>query len=111
MKALLNAFSLQMLDTFPANIQVFEVKNIPSGFVSFIGHKDLADLLGVEMNRVPFRFAEGDEVYVAQYIRGRLPEGTKDVPELSMKDVKFFRVRVEYGLGVVSNEGEHYTYH
>lgn len=109
MKALLNAFSLQMLDTLPANIQVFEVKSIPSGLVSFIGHKDLADLLKVEMNRVPFKFTEGDEVYVAQYVGGRLTEGTKDVPELSMKDVKFFHVRVDYGLNVVKNDGQ-YSY-
>jgi hypothetical protein len=110
-KVLLNAFSLQMLDTFPANVSFYEVDRLPSDLVSFIGHKDLADLLGVNMNRLAFKIEEGDEVYVAQYVGGRLPEGTTDVPNLSIKDVKFIRVRVEYGLGIVSNEGEEYTYH
>ncbi len=46
-----------------------------------IGHSDLANILNVECNRVSISLKDGDELYVAQLVGGRLPEGTTTLPE------------------------------
>lgn len=78
---LCNAFSLQMLDSFPASVMVQEVTELPEGLTSAIGHQDTANVLGVPMNRVNVRLSKGDTVYVAQLLGGRLPEGSTTLPE------------------------------
>lgn len=78
---LCNAFSLQMLECFPASISVQEVAELPEGLTSAIGHQDTANVLGVPMNRVNVRLSKGDTVYVAQLVGGRLPEGSTTLPE------------------------------
>lgn len=78
---LCNAFSLQMLESFPASVLVQEVTELPEGLTSAIGHQDTANVLGVPMNRVNVRLSKGDTVYVAQLIGGRLPEGSTTLPE------------------------------
>jgi hypothetical protein len=45
------------------------------------------------MNRVQTKLQEGDILYVAQYVGGRLPEGTKDIPEM---DIVYLKVVVRY---------------
>jgi hypothetical protein len=78
---LLNAFSLQMISAFPAEVRISEVDSLPSGLTSAIGHQDTANVLGVPMNRINVSLAKGDVAYVAQLIGGRLPEGSTTLPE------------------------------
>ena len=106
-----NAFSLQMLDKLNAQIQVTpvskdQVKNLMgSKLVSAIGHADTAAVvssdLGLELpaNRVNVKLADGEEIVVAQFAGGRLPEGATTLPpgiELS-----YLVVRVSYPTGSV----------
>ena len=89
---LLNAFSLQMLANFPANISIEEVNSLPEGLTSAIGHQDTANVLNVPMNRVNINLSKGDVAYVAQLQGGRLPEGSTTLPEGF--SFKFFKVTV-----------------
>ena len=92
-KFLLNAFSLQMLADFPASVKITEVKSLPSGLTSMIGHQDTANVLGVPMNRQNVSLKKGDTAFVAQLIGGRLPEGSTTLPE-GFK-FKFLKVEVQ----------------
>lgn len=93
MQYLLNAFSLQMVKSFPCNVRVEEVMSLPDGLVSAIGHADTAAVLGVEMNRINVALATGDVAYIAQLQGGRLPEGSTTLPEGF--SFKFLKVTVE----------------
>lgn len=83
-----NAFSLQMLPS-DGNISVETVTeaDIPSDVVSCIGHTDtanvLSDILGMEIpvNRMSVTLNDGDVLYVAQLIGGRLSEGATTLPK------------------------------
>lgn len=79
---LLNAFSLQMVQ-YPCTISVEEVSELPpvADLQSAVGHQDTANVLGVPMNRVNVKLAQGDVCYVAQLVGGRLPEGSTTLPE------------------------------
>lgn len=82
MKAfLLNAFSLQMLETFPCEVRFTEIESLPEGLVSAIGHADTAAVLGVPMNRVSVKLPKGSTAFIAQLMGGRLPEGSTTLPE------------------------------
>ena len=89
-----NAFSLQMCKEFPANISVEKVDTIPSDCVSVIGHQDLANILGVSMNRSSIKLESGDKLIVAQVMGGRLPEGTTVLPEGTT--IEFLEITVGY---------------
>ena len=89
---LLNAFSLQMID-LPSKVSFEEVKSLPEGLTSAIGHQDTANVLGVPMNRVNVHLAKGDIAYVAQLQGGRLPEGSTTLPDGF--SFKFVKVTVE----------------
>ena len=89
---LCNAFSLQMVSKFPVNVQINEVSSadvieIRDQLISAIGHADtaavLSSLLGfpVPTARVNVSLKSGDEIVVAQYVGGRLPEGATVLPE------------------------------
>lgn len=91
-KYLLNAFSLQMID-LPSKVSFEEVKSLPEGLTSAIGHQDTANVLGVPMNRVNVHLAKGDIAYVAQLQGGRLPEGSTQLPDGF--SFKFVKVTVE----------------
>lgn len=81
MKYLANAFSLQMLHG-DAVLHCSKCdKPELSTLVSAVGHKDTAAVLGVECNRINLSLSKGDELYVAQLVGGRLPEGTTALPE------------------------------
>jgi hypothetical protein len=88
-----NAFSLQMLKKLPARVKVEEAVSLPFDFTSAVGHADLAAVLGVPMNRINVTLTEGDTLYVAQVIGGRLPEGTTTLP--SGFQIKLMRVTLE----------------
>jgi len=78
---LCNAFSLQMVRDLPCTIAVREVKSLPEGLVSAVGHADTAAVLGVQCNRVNVALEKGDTCFVAQLVGGRLPEGSTTLPE------------------------------
>lgn len=90
MKFLTNAFSLQMIDlttTFSVTGAPIDKKDIPKDVVSAIGHPDtaavLTDILGFDIpfNRISVKLNPGDELYVAQIVGGRLPEGATTLPD------------------------------
>lgn len=99
MKFLSNAFSIQMLTSFPVKINISEVTTIPTDVVSCIGHVDTANVLtnmlgfDVPCNRQSVTVDTDTELYVAQVVGGRLPEGATTLPEGYV--IKFFRVKVE----------------
>lgn len=83
-KFLANAFSLQMLKSFPCEIKVSEVafEDVElSTLTSAVGHQDTANVLGVECNRINVSLEKGDTLFVAQLTGGRLPEGSTTLPE------------------------------
>lgn len=93
-KYLANAFSLQMLEALPSVVkirgakeeEIFNVaddgsKTLANGIVSVIGHEDTARVLGVPFNRISVKLKDGDILYVAQLMGGRLPEGATTLPE------------------------------
>ena len=103
-----NAFSLQMLMDTLATIHVTPVQkeDIPfSECESAIGHQDLADHLGVPMNRINTKLDADDVLYVAQFMGGRLPEGTTILEAEQMGKLVFFQITVSYP--IVDYIGEH----
>ena len=82
---LANSFSLQMLTTFPSDYRCIEISKEKFDYykqhaMSYVGHKDLANLLNVDYNRESLKSREGDVLLVAQIIGGRLPEGAITLP-------------------------------
>ncbi len=98
-KILVNAFSIQMLEKGGlVKFEEISLEDIPADVVSAIGHADtaavLSDLLGFEvpMNRTSVTLDTETELFVAQLMGGRLPEGATTLPE-GFK-FKFFRVKI-----------------
>ena len=87
-----NAFSLQMIGGSSYDLHVEEVSREDVPFVeahSVVGHADTANILGVKFNRESVTLKEGDVLYVAQIVGGRLPEGATTLPEgFKMKFLK-----------------------
>lgn len=87
MKYISNAFSLQMLDISTAvslsvtPVTESEFEDIKASVESVVGHPDTAAVLGVSFNRANLQLKAGDELYVAQLVGGRLPEGSTTLPE------------------------------
>lgn len=92
MKFVLNAFSLNMVSSFPANVAVKEVTTaeaaaLANGVTSGVGHADTAAVFSsvldttVAMNRATVALSAGDSVLVGQYVGPRLAEGTTTLPE------------------------------
>lgn len=82
---LINSFSLQMLDSFPASVDFEEIgerefNDLRPFLKSAIGHTDTATVLGVQANRISIGLKPGEEFIVAQLQGGRLPEGTTSLP-------------------------------
>lgn len=88
-----NAFSLQMISTLPAQVEIEEVSMLPKGLKSAIGHADTANVLGFEPNRINITLGHGDVIYIAQLQGGRLPEGSITLPEGF--SFKFLKVTVK----------------
>ena len=99
---LVNAFSIQMLSG-PAIVRFEEIDaaEVPADVVSAIGHTDtanvLTNMLGFEvpMNRAFVTLDEDTELYVAQLVGGRLPEGSTSLPEGF--SFKFYKVTIVQG--------------
>jgi len=101
-KFLTNAFSIQMLQKGGlVRFEEIDATEVPADVVSAIGHADtaavLSDLLGfpVPMNRAFVTLDEETELYVAQLVGGRLPEGATTLPEGF--SFKFYRVTMVQG--------------
>lgn len=100
-KFLSNAFSIQMLASFPANVSISQVKaeDVPTDVVSCIGHADtanvLTDMLGFDVpcNRCNVSIDTDTKLYVAQVVGGRLPEGATTLPEGFR--INFFKVEIK----------------
>ena len=90
---LLNAFSLNMVEGFPAVVSAKEISvdeartALTGGFTSAVGHADTAAVfsnvleMDVANNRLTVSLAKGQTVIVGQYIGPRLPEGASLLPE------------------------------
>ena len=93
-----NAFSLQMLmdGMATAFIAKIDKENIPVDCISVIGHADLAEYLGVPMNRATLKLGRKDTLYVAQFVGGRLPEGYTILHADQMGMIEYYRVCLEY---------------
>lgn len=101
-KYLVNAFSIQMLQKGGVvRFEEIDATEVPADVVSAVGHADtanvLSDLLGfpVSMNRAFVTLDENTELYVAQLVGGRLPEGATTLPEGF--SFKFYRVAIVQG--------------
>jgi hypothetical protein len=94
-----NAFSLQMLIDSVADVQVSPINKEEIPFnecQSAIGHQDLADYLNVPMNRVNTKLSNNDILYVAQFMGGRLAEGTTMLQAEELGLLQFFKITVTY---------------
>ena len=98
-KYLVNAFSIQMLKKGGlVRFEEIDATEVPADVVSAVGHADtanvLTNMLGFEvpMNRINISLDENTELYVAQLMGGRLPEGSSTLPEGF--SFKFYRVTV-----------------
>jgi len=97
---LTNAFSIQMLQKGGVvRFEEIDATDVPSDVTSAVGHADtaavLTNMLGfpVPMNRAFVTLDEDTELYVAQLVGGRLPEGATTLPEGF--SFKFYRVTVQ----------------
>ena len=97
---LTNAFSLQMLQRGGVvRFEEIDATEVPADVVSAVGHADtaavLTDMLGFEVpvNRVFVTLDEDTELYVAQLMGGRLPEGATTLPEGF--SFKFYKVTLQ----------------
>lgn len=99
-----NAFSLNMVAAFPANISVVEVsladaQQIAVKCESAVGHADTAavftNVLGVDVAAVrsTLSLEKGEEVLVGQYVGPRLPEGATELP--AGATIKWLKVTVQ----------------
>jgi len=101
-KFLVNAFSIQMIqgmsDPVLVKFEEIDATDIPLDVVSAVGHADtaavLTNILGFEvpMNRINIVLDKDTELFVAQLVGGRLPEGSTTLPEGFR--FKFFRVKI-----------------
>ena len=101
MKYLVNALSINMVDIevrdnrfqFDCDpISEEEFEEIKLDYESYIGHPDVAKILGVKYNREPVVFGLGDEGLLAQYFGKRLPEGATRLPDGVI--IKFYKVKL-----------------
>ena len=106
MKGIANSFSLQMVGESHYRIEVASlslesarewVYNNPMA-KSAIGHADTAKIVSAQLgreipaNRVNLSLEIGDELLVAQFCGGRLPEGCTQLPEGCTIEYKIVRV-------------------
>jgi len=103
-KYLTNAFSLNMLGSFPASVQVrglevADARVMAQECLSAVGHADTAavfqDVLGIPVPaaRITVVVAPGDTLLVGQYSGPRLPEGAHKLPEGAT--IKWLLVTIE----------------
>jgi len=88
---IMNAFSANMVDKFPANVSFEEISleeaaNMAACSVSAVGHADTAAVFShvlqqhVSYRRLNVSLQSGDKALLGQYIGPRLPEGSTRLP-------------------------------
>lgn len=103
-KYILNAFSLNMLGSFPASVKIEEVtleqaRAMATDAESSVGHADTAavmsSMLGftVPANRTTVVLETGETALVGQYKGPRLEEGATDLPDGAT--IQWLRVSLE----------------
>jgi|SRR3989344_8014957 len=103
MRYIANAFSVNMIGTFPVDIHIDEIDvdqaaSYAEDATSIVGHTDTANVfsstLGVPVtcNRTTVAVRIGDEVIVGQYRGPRLPEGARVLP--AGATIQWFSVQV-----------------
>lgn len=103
---ILNAFSINMLKDFPCAVLIEDVTDffdnnikdtmndlLKSGYKSYVGHADLANIIGVPFNRESVTINKGGVAIVVQYRGERLPEGTTQLPENS--EIRIYKITIE----------------
>lgn len=101
---ILNAFSVNMIPAFPANVRFEELtldkaREMASTARSAVGHADTAavftDVLGLSVpaNRANVVLMPGDICLLGQYRGPRLPEGATSLP--AGATIQWIRVTVE----------------
>ena len=102
MKILSNAFSVNMVDESVRSDKFWlsytpiteqEFNKIKGQYKSYVGHYDIAGLLGVECNRRTISISLGDEALLAQYIGKRLEEGATTLPEGAI--IRYYKITIE----------------
>jgi hypothetical protein len=89
---LLNAFSVNMLTTFPVDVNFTVVsletaRELAARTESAVGHPDTARVFSslletdVQPQRVSVTLESGEKVLLGQYRGPRLPEGATELPE------------------------------
>ena len=89
---ILNAFSANMLASFPVSVDFEEIsleraKTLALGTISAVGHADTAavfsSVLGVSVpvNKATVALKAGERALLGQYSGPRLPEGATSLPE------------------------------
>ena len=107
---LANSFSFQMITHFPCDTHTVEITKEKFDYykqhaVSYVGHKDLANLLDVDYNRESLKLRDGDILLVAQLMGGRLPEGATKLPHnVSIKYLCMQILKNESENGLIETE-------
>ena len=82
-----NTFTCNFLAQLSCNVEFKEIswaefdEIIAGEFINFMGHADVAHMVGLEQNRVTVSAVPGDIIIFTQYRGPRLPEGTTVLPE------------------------------
>lgn len=107
-----NSISPQMMTSTDMNYSIHEITEeqfyeaIESKETwSCVGHRDLANILGVAYNRESIKVRDGDYLLIAQLNNGRLPKGATSLPEDMV--LKFYCVRISKSMPLFS-EGNYY---
>lgn len=87
------AFSMQMIQGGVGLLEYCQIseetfRKLVQGAVSFIGHKDMAEHLGVPVNRGNLILEDGDVLYLAQKCNGR--NGSNAPPE--DVEIKYYQI-------------------
>jgi hypothetical protein len=97
-----NAFSLNMVVSFPVSISCVEVdasEVTKADFSSVVGHQDTANVFSdilhrdVRMVRATLKLELGDVLYVGQLSGNRLPEGATSLPDGAV--IKWLKVEIK----------------
>lgn len=102
---LINAFSVNQLAAFPAQVEFEELSCaqarslLASGFVSAVGHEQTVALyqeqlgMQVPLQRISIALRKGTWAVLGQYRGPRLPEGAMELPEGA--SIQWYRVEVK----------------
>lgn len=93
MKYVITAISMQMITTKKGLLEYIEIsedtfRKLIVGATSYVGHKDMANFLGVQVNRGDIVLEDNDVLYLAQKCNGR--NGSHLPPEKA--NMKYYQI-------------------